>query len=255
MFLNLCAIDSQISSIYTPNMRVRYLLIFLVGIAVILLAIYGYESSRSTVKSSSASKLTSNALSSGTSSSDLSNGGGFTLAQLSPYTNYSFQYSASESKTTITFTGEVHSLNDWSLQASSPDVTTYDVNGKGYSTVSGFSTITSTTFATPEGIHHLNGQYVNAEGFIGMTHVAGERIRKGGSCSIAGQSGTIYNFETPSNSYLSIGDQACVSVKGALLAFAQGVTGGTSAATLNLSGANEVFQVTAIGNIPPIAAP
>jgi hypothetical protein len=236
-------------------MRVRYLLTSLVAASAILLALTGCESLGSEIKSGAPSKSTSTPSPSGTSGSELSRGGSFTLARLSPYANYAFQYTFTEDKATMTLTGEVHSLSDWRLQASSPDVTTYDVDGKGYSTVAGLSTISSTTFATPKGIHHLNGQYIFAEALIGMTHVTQERVRKGGSCTIAGQSGTTYNFETPSNSYFSIGDQACIASNGALLAFAQGVTGGTSAASLNLNGANEVFQVTAVGGIPPITAP
>lgn len=182
-------------------------------------------------------------------------GAGFSLAKLASDTNYDFTYAASAGGAKINFIGAVHSLTDWRLQASSPAVTTYDVDGKGYSTVSGLSTVTSTTFTTPAGVHHLNGQYINAEALIGMTHVTGEKIRKGGPCTVAGQSGTIYNFGTPNNSYFSIGDQACVASNGALLLFAQGITGGSSASELHLTGDSELWQITAVGGVGPIAAP
>lgn len=204
---------------------------------------------------SSAAKSPPNSSSSSPSGSSSTSGGGFSLAKLASFTDYTFTYSASEGGATITFTGAVHSLTDWRLQASSPSVTTYDVDGKGYGTVAGLSTVTTTTFATPEGIHHLNGQYVNAEALLGMTHVFGEQIRKGGSCAVAGVNGTIYNLGTPKNSYFSIGDQACVASNGALLLFAQGVTGGASASALHLTGDSEIWQVTAVGGVGPIAAP
>ncbi|WP_298209016.1 hypothetical protein [Ferrimicrobium sp.] len=223
------------------------------------LAACGSTGATSTSTKSSSSKSSSSASSSSSpanSSSPADSGGaGLSLSKLASYTNYAFTYSATGGGATTTFTGAVHSLTDWRLQASSPAVTNYDVDGKGYGTVAGFSAVTSTTFATPEGIHHLNGQYVNAQALIGMTHVTGEDIRKGGSCTVAGQDGTIYNLGTPKNSYFSIGDQACVASNGALLLFAQGVTGGASADALHLTGASEIWQVTAVGGVGPIAAP
>ncbi|MGC9156259.1 MAG: hypothetical protein ACP5HZ_11495 [Ferrimicrobium sp.] len=223
------------------------------------LAACGSAGATATSTSSSAKSTpsqSSNSSSSANSSpSAPTSGTEFSLSKLASYANYAFTYSAAAGGATITFTGAVHSLTDWRLQTSSPAVTTYDVDGKGYGTVAGLSSISSETFATPEGTHHLNGQYINAQALIGMTHVYGEEIRKGGSCAVAGQSGTIYNLGTPKNSYFSIGDQACVASNGALLLFAQGVTGGTTAAALHLSDASELWQVTAVGGVGPIAAP
>lgn len=229
------------------------------------LAACGSTGATSTSTNSSSSKSqpspSSNTPSSSTSSSPNSSssaptsGADFSLSKLASYTNYAFTYSVAVSGATVTFTGSVHSLTDWRLQTSSPAVTTYDVDGKGYGTVAGLPSISSETFSSSEGIHHLNGQYVNAQALIGMTHVYGEEIRKGGSCTVAGQSGTIYNLGTPKNSYFSIGDQACVASNGTLLLFAQGVTGGTTAAALHLSDASELWQVTAVGGVGPIAAP
>ncbi len=223
------------------------------------LAACGSAGATATSTSSSAKSTpsqSSNSSSSANSSpSAPTSGTEFSLSKLASYTNYAFTYSAAAGGATITFTGAVHSLTDWRLQASSPAVTNYDVDGKGYGTVSGLSGVTTTTFATPEGIHHLNGQYVSAQALIGMTHVYGEQVRKGGSCTVAGQSGTIYNLGTPKNGYITIGDQACVASNGALLLFAQGVTGGASATALHLTGDSEVFQITAVGGVGPIAAP
>lgn len=123
------------------------------------------------------------------STSTLDGGAGLSLSKLASYTNYAFTYSASAGGAAIVGNGAVHSLTDWRLQVSSPAVTTYDVGGKGYGTASGFSGVTPETFATPEGIHHLNGQYVSAQALIGMAHVYGEHVRKGGVCTVAGQSG------------------------------------------------------------------
>jgi len=133
-----------------------------------------------------------------------------------------------------------------------------DVDGQGYSTVRGSSTVQHVSFRTPEGRTHLSGEYTWAQAFIGFTHVSGVRIVAAGSCSVAGARGTTYDFKTPSsdNGIFSIADQACVEKSsGALLSFDEGVTGGSAASATGLSGKAESFTVTSIGGVGPMGTP
>jgi hypothetical protein len=192
------------------------------------------------------------------STSSPSSGGGFTLATLAGLRNYTFTYSATGG---IDLTGRVHDPTDWETSDSvgaAPAVTTYDVGGQGYSTVAGFASVQHVSLSTPEGYTTLNGEHTWAEAFIGFTHVTGIRVTAAGSCDVAGQSGTTYDFATPSADAgtFSIADQACVArSSGALLSFAEGVTGGSAASTAGLSGRSEDFAVTSVGGVGPIAAP
>lgn len=178
------------------------------------------------------------------------------LAALTSLRNYSFFYTASNLGASIRSVGAVHDPTDWRLATGS--VTTYDVGGHGYSVVKGFSTIEHTVFHTRFGYQHLNGEQTWGTALLDTTHVTGMRISRGSSCRIAGVPGTVYTLKTPGadKGIFSAADQACVADRsGALLSFAEGVTGGGAAKTLHLSGAHELFEVTGIGRVGVIRAP
>ncbi len=207
---------------------------------------------------SSASSRGSGTASSASPASSPGPGGGFTLARLAGLQNYTFTYSATGG---IHLTGQVHDPTDWEISTAvgaAPSVTTYDVGGQGYSTVAGAASVQRVPLSNPEGYTTLNGERAWAEAFIGFTHVSGMRVTAAGSCDVAGQPGTAYDFATPSADAgtFSIADQACVArSSGALLSFAEGVTGGSAASAAGLSGRSEVFTVTSVGGVGRIAVP
>ena len=179
-----------------------------------------------------------------------------TLSALTSLRNYSFTYTFHNAGSSLRAVGAVHSPTDWKLTLSS--VTTYDVGGHGFSVVKGFPQVQRTTFATPEGYHHLNGEHTWGTALLDTTHVTGMRISRGGRCTVAHTSGTIYQLRTATvdKGVFSAALQACVDRRsGALLYLAEGVTGGAAADAVHLAGAGEVFEVTAIGGVGPIKAP
>jgi hypothetical protein len=92
-----------------------------------------------------------------------------------------------------------------------------------------------------------------------MGKVTGEIIKKAGSCSDAGQSGTVDNLFSPEadSGYFHFDVQSCTAkASGALLLYASGVKIGKDARGLvSLNGASEVFKVTQVGGIPAVSAP
>ncbi len=189
-------------------------------------------------------------------SSQPSGSSGLSLARLDSLTNYTFTSISSNGGASITISGNVHNPTDWENHASSPSVTTYDVNGSGYSEAVG--QVIRTSFNTPEGVNHLMGEQVFAEQLIGYTHVTGIRITTAASCTVAGMSGKTYNVQSPSTdtSILNETATACVSdSSGALLSYTSGIIGGSAARTVHVSGANNRFTVTSIGGVGRIVAP
>lgn len=181
----------------------------------------------------------------------------FSLARLAGLRNYAFTYNASGAAKAV---GRVHSPTDWQLAVTGgpTEVTTYDVNGQGYALVTGFTQVERLLFKTPEGFTHLNGERTWAQAFIGATHVTGMRITSAGPCRVAGERGTAYDFKTAlaARKIFSLADTACVSrTSGALLSFAEGVTGGSAAGAVGLDGKSQAFTVTALGGVGTIRAP
>ncbi len=192
----------------------------------------------------------------GTSSVASSGGGGLSEARLGSLTDYSFTSTAGNDGYTFTVTGEVHSPTDWENHSTSPAVTTYDVDGRGYAVAVG--QVLPTTFKPPDGLTHLNGETDYAQALIGYTHVTGIRITTAGPCSVAGVRGTTYQVKSPGAdaSLLVETATACVADgSGALLSYSSGVPGGSAASAVNLKGAAVSFTVDAVGGIGPIAAP
>ena len=193
---------------------------------------------------------------SGSSSAASAGEGGLSLSRLGSLTNYSFTAAAGNGGYTFTVTGEVHDSTDWETHSTSPAVTTYDVDGHGYTVALG--QVASATFKTPDGLTHLNGEKTYAQALIGYTHVAGIRITTGGACNVAGVAGTTYQVKSPSAdaSLLVETATACVANgTGALLSYSSGVPGGSAASAAHITGATTSFTVNAVGGIGPIAAP
>ncbi|HQU26165.1 MAG TPA: hypothetical protein PLS29_03940 [Acidimicrobiales bacterium] len=187
-------------------------------------------------------------------------GNDLSVARLSGLRNYSFSYVVG-SPSQEAAVGRVHGTTDWQLTvtvgARTPSVTTYDVGGHGYSQVKGFASIEPVTFATPEGFTHLNGEHTWAQALVDALHVTGVRVTTAGTCRVAGQRGTLYVLKTPtaSEGVFSLTDRACVERSGPLLSFAEGVTGGSAAGAIGLTGRSETFTVTSIGRIGVVRAP
>ncbi len=193
---------------------------------------------------------------SGSSSAASAGEGGLSLSRLGSLTNYSFTAAAGNGGYTFTVTGEVHDSTDWETHSTSPAVTTYDVDGHGYTVALG--QVASATFKTPDGLTHLNGEKTYAQALVGYTHVTGIRITTGGTCSAAGVAGTTYQVKSPSadSSLLVETASACVADgSGALLSYSSGVPGGSAANAAHITGATTSFAVDAVGGIGPITAP
>jgi len=206
--------------------------------------------------SSSSATTAAAGAASGSSPAASAGGGGLTLARLGSLTNYSFSTSTGNGGYSLTLTGEVHDSTDWETHSTSPAVTTYDVDGRGYTVALG--QVASVTFKTPDGLTHLNGERTYAQALIGYTHVAGIRITTGGACNVAGVAGTTYQVKSPSAdaSLLVETATACVADgSGALLSYSSGVPGGSAANAAHITGATTSFTVDAVGGIGPIAAP
>ena len=187
---------------------------------------------------------------SGSSPSSSTGGGGLTLSRLASLTNYSFTATAGNGGYTFTVTGEVHDPSDWETHSTSPAVTNYDVNGRGYAVALG-----QVTSGPPQ---QLDGEATYAQALIGYTHVTGIRITTAGPCTVAGIQGTTYKVKSPGAdaSLLVETATACVANgTGALLSYSSGVPGGSAASAAHITGATTSFTVNAVGGIGPIAAP
>jgi len=205
---------------------------------------------------SSTTTAAGGAATSGTSAVASSGGGGLTLTRLGSLTNYSFTSTAGNGGYTFTVTGEVHSPADWETHSTSPAVTNYDVDGRGYSVAIG--QVLPTTFKTSDGLTHLNGETTYAQALMGYTHVTGIRITTAGPCSVAGVQGTTYQVKSPGADAALLVETATACVadgSGALLSYSSGVPGGSAASAVHLKGASTSFTVNAVGGIGPIAAP
>ncbi len=204
-------------------------------------------------KTDAAGQTNPTGTSSSTTSTDLTSatsGGGLSLARLGSLTNYSFVSTAGNDGYTFTITGEVHDPTDWETHSTSPDVTDYDVNGRGYSVALG-----QVIAGSPQ---TLDGETSYAKALIGYTHVTGIQITTGGVCDVAGVRGATYQVKTPGAdaSLLVETATACVAKNtGALLSYSAGVPGGSAASAVHITGANTSFKITAVGGIAPIAAP
>jgi len=182
---------------------------------------------------------------------------GLTMSRLSSLRNYTFTASASNGGATFTVTGQVHGPEDWKVESTIPVAETrYDVDGRGYAVTLG--QVITVSFATPEGLTHLDGEYSAAQGLVGYTHVLGERISTAGSCRVAGENGTVYHLRSPSDaaSLLVETATACVAQgSGALLSYAAGVPSGSAAQANGIAGASSTFTVDSIGTVGVISAP
>ena len=180
-----------------------------------------------------------------------------TLSRLSSLRNYTFTSTSGNAGYTFTITGEVHSPTDWETQSTAPVAEThYDVGGRGYAVTLG--QVISVSLATPEGLTHLDGEYSAAESLVGYTHVSGETITTRGACRVAGESGTVYHLQSPSNAASLLVETAtgCVAQgSGALLSYTAGVPSGSAAQANNLAGASLTFTVNSIGGVGAISAP
>ena len=180
-----------------------------------------------------------------------------TLSRLSSLSNYTFTSTSGNAGYTFTITGEVHSPTDWETQSTVPVAEThYDVGGRGYAVTLG--QVIPVSFATPKGLTHLDGEYSAAESLVGYTHVTGETITTQGSCRVAGESGTVYHLQSPSNAASLLVETAtgCVAQgSGALLSYTAGVPSGSAAQANNLTGASLTFTVNSIGGVGVISAP
>ena len=180
-----------------------------------------------------------------------------TLERLAGLQNYRFTSSASNGGYTFRLSGIVHGPRDWETRSTLPvKETTYDVNGRGFTLVIGH--IVPVTFKTPDGLTHLDGERSAAESLIGYTRVRGIRIATGGSCRVAGRSGTTYHLKTPRNaaSLLVETATACVANgSGALLSYTAGVPSGSVLKSVHLRGATLSFKVDGIGTVGVIRAP
>ena len=191
------------------------------------------------------------------SPAQLAGASGLTLARLSSLRNYTFTASASNGGVAFTVTGQVHSPTDWKTESTIPVAEShFDVGGHGYAITLG--QVIAVSFATPEGLTHLDGEYSAAESLVGYTHVTGESITTRGSCRVAGESGTVYHLQSPGNAASLLVETAtgCVARgSGALLSYAAGVPSGSAAQANNLAGASLTFTVTSIGGVGQISAP
>lgn len=182
---------------------------------------------------------------------------GLTLSRLNSLTNYTFTSSSSNDGVTFKVTGQVHSSRDWKVESTIPVAETrYDVDGRGYAVTLG--QVITVSFATPEGLTHLDGEYTAAESLIGYTHVLGEKISPGGSCQVAGEAGLVYRLRSPSaaSALLVETATACVAKgSGALLSYTAGVPSGSASNADNLTGASITFTVDSIGGVAAISAP
>jgi hypothetical protein len=183
--------------------------------------------------------------------------GGLTLSRLSSLSNYTFTTTSSNGGATFTIRGQVHGPEDWKVESTIPVAEThYDVGGRGYAVTLG--QVMAVTFATPEGLSHLNGEYSAAQSLLGYTHVLGETISTAGSCRVAGETGTVYHLRSPENasSLLVETATACVAKgSGALLSYAAGVPSGSAAQASNIAGFTYTFTVDSIGGVGEISAP
>ena len=143
------------------------------------------------------------------------------LARLASLTNYRFTDTSTNDGFKFEISGPVHGPQDWQTNATEPlKVSTYDVNGRGYSLALGH--VNPVTFKTPEGLTHLDGEYTAARGLVGYTNVTGMRISNAGSCKVAGVAGTRYFLKTPrvDSRLLVETASACIAKRsGALLAY------------------------------------
>jgi len=201
-------------------------------------------------KATAATRTTPTSRTDSTASAPSSGVEGLNLARLGSLTNYSFVSTSGNDGYTFTITGEVHDPDDWETHSTSPDVTNFDVNGRGYGVALG------QVIAGPP--QKLAGETTYAQALIGYTHVTGIRITTGGTCDVAGVQGTTYEVRSPAAdaSLLVETATACVAKNtGALLSYSSGVPGGSAASAVGISGANISFKLTAVGGIAPIAAP
>ena len=179
---------------------------------------------------------------------------GLDQAKLGALQNYAFTSVNSDGSVSMTWTGKVHSPTDWEVKTDSPAVTTYDVDGHGSAIAIG--QVERVTFKTPEGVGHLLGEVSFAEQLFGYTHVAGIKITQGAPCTVAGASGVTFHVQVPNASIVNETAQACVDrSSGALLSYQGGVTGGSAADSMGVSGHGMTFTVTSIGGVGQISAP
>ncbi|MGC8511944.1 MAG: hypothetical protein ACP5P1_02750 [Acidimicrobiales bacterium] len=216
----------------------------------ILIAACGSAGNPKTVAAGQTTPTSTSSSTPPTSSTPSTSGGGLSLARLGSLTNYSFVSTAGNDGYTFTVTGEVHGPTDWKTHSTSPDVTNYDVNGRGYSVALGQ--------VIPGSPQTLDAETSYAKALIGYTHVTGIQITTGGVCDVAGVQGTTYQVKTPGAdaSLLVETATACVAKNtGALLSYSSGVPGGSAASAVHITGANTSFKITAVGDVAPIAAP
>jgi hypothetical protein len=191
------------------------------------------------------------------STGTVAGGGNLTLSKLSSLRNYTFTTNSSNANQDFAITGQVHDPTDWQTKSTVPvPETRYDVGGRGYAVTLG--QVIQVSFATPEGLTNLDGEYSAAQSLVGYTHVTGETITTAGSCRVAGEAGTIYHLRSPGDATALLVETATACVaqgSGALLSYSAGIPSGSAARSNHLTGNTFTFTVESIGGVATIQAP
>ena len=167
------------------------------------------------------------------------------LRALESLTNYRARLTSGAGGPDMTIRSAVHSPENW---ASTSGFTVLHIGERSYVHFG------SRWFVHTDrpGLYAQTNLPSFARQFYAMTRVSGVRIRRGGPCRQAGLAGYSWSLRAAAGSNFGETFSACVANgSGALLRLAVGASG----VALGGRYAREVYEITAVGNVPPFHPP
>ncbi len=167
------------------------------------------------------------------------------LRALGSLTNYRARLTSGAGDQRMTIRTQVHSPHNW---ASESGLTVVHIGARSYAHFGTHWFV----HADPPGLYAQTNLPSFARQFYAMTRVNGVRVARGGPCRQAGLNGYTWTVRAAAGSNFGETFTACVADgSGALLRLSVGASG----VALGGRYASEVYQITAVGNVPAFRPP